>query len=206
MGETRTDWRCGRGAITAAALGSALTLLAACDDTARYRYPVLGAEFPSAASAAASPVSLQPPAGEAKLQTLSARGVQTYQCRSEQDDPRLAVWSLVASETDLFGAAGRLIGRQRTGLEWVSADGSRVTGTETAHAAAPGADAIAWSSFEAQAGDARGAFAAVSRIQRMHTVGGTAPPAGQCNRASLGRIARVGYRAEDVMFGHARQP
>ena len=65
MGETRTGRRRAHGAITAAALGSALTLLAACDDAARYRYPVLGAEFPSAASAASSPASLQPAAAGA---------------------------------------------------------------------------------------------------------------------------------------------
>jgi CHRD domain len=175
MGATRISRRCARGAITAAALGSALTLLAACDDAARYRYPVLGAEFRSAPSAVASLATLQAAAGEAKLQTLSARGVQTYPCRFDQDDPRLTVWSLVASETDLFGAAGRLIGRQRTGLEWVSADGSRVTGTETAHAAAPGADAIAWSSFEARSGDARGASRAAAPFAKgVHTA---TPPA-----------------------------
>jgi hypothetical protein len=73
-------------------------------------------------------------------------------------------------------------------------DGSKVTGEVMARADSPTANAIAWLLLSAKPAGS-GVFGAVRFVQRLHTVGGTAPPDG-CSQASAGKEVRVPYSAE----------
>ena len=150
--------------------------------------------------AAGIPDALKPAASEVQMQTLAARGVQTYQCRRVQDDPQSTEWAFIAPEADLFDAQGRHVGQHHAGPRWESLDGSKVTGTVTARAAAPRDDAIPWLLLAARADGLDGAFARVTSIQRINTSGGAAPSPAGCGMESLGKIARVAYSADYVMF------
>jgi hypothetical protein len=147
------------------------------------------------------PDSLRPPAGEAALGGVAAKGVQIYECRVKKDDPQATEWAFVAPEAELFDAQGHLVGKHYAGPHWESIDGSKVVGSVKARADAPQAGAIPWLLLSTRSVGPAGAFAKVSSIQRISTVGGAAPAAGGCTAASLGRGARVPYTADYMLFG-----
>lgn len=137
------------------------------------------------------------PAGEVPLTTVAAQGVQVYECRA---DPAAApAWVFVAPEADLFDGAGRRIGRHGAGPTWQHADGSGFVGTVRERAPAPQADAIPWLLLSARSQGPDGAFARVSSVQRIHTVGGLAPADG-CSAATLGARVGIAYRADYALY------
>jgi hypothetical protein len=140
------------------------------------------------------------PAAQVHLKTLAARGVQIYECRARNDDPRLTQWVFVAPDADLFDEHGRPAGRHYAGPHWEDADGSKVVGSVKASAAAPRADAIAWLLLATKSVGKDGAFSHVTSVQRINTVGGTAPPAGGCTAELIGKLGRVAYSADYVMY------
>jgi hypothetical protein len=153
-----------------------------------------------AACASAPTVNLPAPLalidGEAWLTTASARGVQVYTCRG---DASAAAWVFVAPEAELFDDARQRVGSHGAGPVWQAADGSRVAGTVKAKADAPVADAVPWLLLDTHTTGPAGRFSAVTRIRRVHTVGGTAPRSG-CGPASLGATARVPYAADYYFY------
>ena len=70
-------------------------------------------------------------------------------------------------------------------------DGSKVTATLKAHAAAPQPDAIPWLLLTATQTTGDGVLGRVRSVQRTDTKGGT-PPAGAC---SSGQTVKVPYSA-----------
>lgn len=147
------------------------------------------------------PDPLKPAANEALLGGVAARGVQIYECRVKKDDPQATEWAFVAPEADLFDAKGKLVGKHYAGPHWESLDGSKVVGSVKARADAPQAGAIPWLLLTTKSVGPAGAFASVTSIQRISTVGGVAPAADGCTQASLGKGARVPYTADYMMFG-----
>jgi hypothetical protein len=99
----------------------------------RYSLPVL------ALTACASP-SLQTavpanlvPAGERQVERLSARGLQTYECRATPGGAAGAAWVYVAAALDLFDGNGKPAGRHTFSPPvWEAPDGSKFTGTQKA--------------------------------------------------------------------------
>jgi len=142
------------------------------------------------------PALLEPGPQARPLTTISATGVQVYECRAQAGT---ASWVFVAPEADLFDARGRAIGSHGAGPFWQAHDGSRIEGSVRARAEAPGPGTIAWLLLTTRSTGASGSFSAVTHVQRLHTEGGAAPAEG-CEPATAGRRLRVPYRAAYRLF------
>ena len=136
------------------------------------------------------------PAGEVPLMTVAAHGVQIYECRAAQG--AAPAWAFVAPEADLFDASGRRIGKHGAGPFWQHEDGSRFTGTVRSRMDSPRPGAIPWLLLTAKNDGPAGAFARVSSVQRVETVGGQ-PPADGCSAGALGKRVHIAYRADYVL-------
>ena len=146
----------------------------------------------------AVPDKLRPAAQESLAMVVPARGVQVYQCSAAKDAGAYE-WAFVAPDAELFDTSGKRIGTYGAGPFWQAADGSRISATVKARAAAPAAGAIPWLLLAARDTGPAGAFSKVSSIQRVNTVGGIAPSQ-PCDRESLGKEARVPYTADYRFF------
>lgn len=142
------------------------------------------------ASSVSVPDSLKPAAGESLALVVPAQGDQIYECRAGK-------WAFVAPEAQLFNRAGRKIGRHYAGPHWESLDGSRIVGAVKARADAPRAGDIPWLLLSAKSVGAEGAFSKVTSIQRVTTMGGSAPIE-PCSQD--GRRVRVPYTADYYFF------
>ena len=141
------------------------------------------------ASTVAVPEALNPGAHESLAMVVPARGVQIYECRDRK-------WVFVAPDAELFDASGRRIGKHYAGPVWEANDGSRVAASVKSRADAPAPGNIPWLLLSAKSVGVEGAFSKVTSIQRVATVGGTAP-AGGCEQ---GEEARVYYSADYYFF------
>lgn len=128
--------------------------------------------------------------------TVAAHGVQIYECRAAQG--AAPAWAFVAPEADLFDAGGRRIGKHGAGPFWQHEDGSRFTGTVRSRMDSPRPGAIPWLLLTAKNDGPAGAFARVSSVQRLDTVGGQ-PPADGCGAGALGKRVNIAYRADYVL-------
>src|SRR5258706_2927784 len=140
------------------------------------------------------PDNLKVPAGQTLALVPRATGVQIYECSAGKTDPAKFEWAFKAPEADLFDLSGRKIGKHYAGPIWDSDDGSKVAGKVKARDDGPDANAIPWLLLSAKSTSGVGVFGRTKSVQRLHTAGGKAP-AGACDRAQLGRQARVAYRA-----------
>lgn len=138
------------------------------------------------------------PAGTTHLFDLAADGVQIYRCQARDGGH---AWVFQGPEAALFDASGRQVGTHGAGPHWLLADGSRVTATVQANAPAPAAGAIPWLLLRATPAEAPGRLRTVAFIRRFDTAGGGAP-AGGCDAASAGQVARMRYSA---MYGFYSQ-
>ncbi len=170
--------------LTALLMGTCLAALAACA-SAPAPHPKV-------------PAALEPGGSVRTLATISATGVQIYECRSASGTTA-AAWAFVAPEAQLFDERGRSMGSHGAGPYWLGLDGSRVVGSVQARADAPASGAIPWLLLTTQSVGAPGVLSAVRFIQRVNTEGGIAPANG-CDAQSIGRQVRVGYRADYRLF------
>ena len=120
-----------------------------------------------------------------------ASGVQIYKWTG-------ATWTFVAPSATLYADAGEsgVVGIHYAGPTWESVSGSKVVGS-VAERCTPDATAIPWLKLQAVSSDGPGIFASVAFIQRVNTVGGTAP---STPGASVGDIANVPYTAEYFFY------
>lgn len=144
------------------------------------------------------PAAIAPRQG-AFVESIAARGTQVYECRADAAAPGGAKWVFVAPDAALFDRTGTPIGKHYAGPHWEAADGSRVVGTVDARADAPQANAIPWLLLSTRAAGGNGRFAQVSSIQRVNTIGGTAPSRA-CDAASLGATEKVPYTADYLFY------
>lgn len=142
------------------------------------------------ASSVPIPDALKPAGGESLALVVPAKGDQIYECRGGK-------WAFVAPEAELFDRAGKKIGRHYAGPHWESLDGSRIVGAVKARADAPRAGDIPWLLLSAKSVGAEGAFSKVTSIQRVTTMGGSAPIE-PCSQD--GRRVRVPYTADYYFF------
>lgn len=138
--------------------------------------------------------------------TVTATGVQIYECRATSDAPRADAptghaWAFIAPEAELFDSKGEGVGRHGAGPYWQAGDGSRVVGKVKARADAPAANTIPWLLLTTEATGPQGAFSKVTSIQRIDTVGG-AMPATACTRQAIGTLARIHYTAVYRLFSN----
>jgi hypothetical protein len=144
------------------------------------------------------PTALEPGRSVRALATVSAKGVQVYECRNPSGSTTPA-WVFVAPEAQLFDERGRSVGSHGAGPYWMALDGSQVVGSVRARADAPANGAIPWLLLTTQSVGTPGFLSSVSFIQRVNTIGGIAPAKG-CDAASVGQLTRVGYRADYRLF------
>jgi hypothetical protein len=150
---------------------------------------MLGVVLPAAAQIPPSLTAL----GDAIVATLSATGVQVYECRVGEVG---LAWALKEPRAELF-RDGRRIGRHFAGPSWEHQDGGWIVGKAVARADAPGPGDIPWLRLEVSERHGAGAFARVRFIQRINTRGGGA--AGACPEAGL--LLEVPYTADYVLIG-----
>jgi Protein of unknown function (DUF3455) len=148
----------------------------------------------SAYSGPAVPEGLKAPADQTVSLVAHATGVQIYECGVSKTDPAKFEWTFKAPEADLFDSAGKKIGKHYAGPSWESSDASKVVGEVTAKNDAPDASAIPWLLLKAKSTSGSGVFGKTQSIQRVNTVGGTAPAQG-CGDDQLGKEARIPYKA-----------
>src|SRR5512139_1843379 len=133
------------------------------------------------------------PAGERQVERLSARGLQTYECRATPGDASKAAWVYVASTLELFDASDKPAGRHTFPPPvWEAPDGSKFAGTQKAGAAP-------WLLVSTRSIGAEGRFAKITSLQRVNTKGGVAP-AGGCDMKAIGRREQVPLRADLILF------
>lgn len=129
---------------------------------------------------------VQAPAGTMVSAHFYALGVQIYRWNGTG-------WSFVAPDATLFSDAGYNgeVGIHYAGPTWEAVDGSKVTAA-VINKCSPYPGAIPWLLLGANS-QGNGRFAGVTHIQRVNTIGGTAPAEAG---AYVGAEARVPYTAE----------
>lgn len=122
---------------------------------------------------------------------LYALGVQIYRWSGTN-------WAFVGPEAGLYSDScyERQVGIHYGGPTWEANDGSKVVGARQADCT-PFRGAIPWLKLGATSNSSRGEFARVTFIQRLNTIGGTAPAeAGNF----VGDEVRVPYTAEYYFY------
>jgi hypothetical protein len=134
---------------------------------------------------------LQPPAGSRLAHRLYAEGAQIYRWTG-------SAWAFVEPSAVLYAAPGGHgpVGTHYAGPTWESVSGSTVVGTADERCT-PTADAIPWLRLRAVSSDGPGVFDRTTYIQRVNTVGGTAPAA---PGSFVGEIVHVAYTAEYLFY------
>jgi hypothetical protein len=139
--------------------------------------------------AAAVDPKLQVPAGNVLTASLSASGVQVYQCAGGS-------WTFLEPDATL-GSRGRTTALHTRGPVWIST----VDGSAVGAAAVPGASvarpgAVPELLLKATANRGDGVFGKVTFVQRLRTNGGVAP-AGTC---ATGAQVGVPYTANYLFY------
>jgi hypothetical protein len=162
------------------------------------------AQVPNFAARVQVPDKIRGAANESLAMIVAAKGVQIYECRAGKETGT-ADWVFVAPEADLFDTSGRKVGKHYAGPRWESFDGSTIAGTLKERVDAPQADAVPWLLLTAKSVGPEGSFSKVTSVQRVATVGGTAPKTG-CSSASLGQVARMPYTADYYFLAAGNRP
>jgi len=139
------------------------------------------------------PASVRAPVGQEPFLEALASGVQIYECAAKGSQSAFD-WAFRAPEAALADRSGRAIGKHYAGPTWESVDGSAVVGDAKARDPGPDPSAIPWLLLTAKSSTGTGVFTQTKSIQRVKTVGGTAP-AQACGATNVGEIARVPYTA-----------
>lgn len=129
------------------------------------------------------PDAIKVPAGNKKIATMPAQGVQTYQCTG-------GTWVFLQPDAVLRNR-GRAEVLHSRGPVWTSVrDGSSVTAAAAANSPVP--NVIPQLLLKSTGNRGPGIFAGVTFIQRLNTTGGLAP-AGTCTE---GATTSVPYTAD----------
>ena len=120
-----------------------------------------------------------------------AKGVQIYRWNGTS-------WAFVAPEATLYADAAfhGEIGTHYAGPTWESVSGSKVVAA-VIDRCMPNPNAIPWLKLGAASATGPGIFRRVTVVQRLNTVGGTAPAAAG---TVIGEVARVPYTAEYFFY------
>lgn len=163
---------------------------------------VLGLAALTQAQSEDIPARLQPSAGEKLILRAHASGWQVYTCRTDSDGkPK---WALKGPDAALHDDHGKVIGHHSAGPTWKSIDGSEVTGKAVANADSPDPSSIPWLLLTATGHSGKGKLATVSSIQRLHTQGGQAPAATECDPSKADAETRSSYTADYYFYAPAK--
>jgi hypothetical protein len=138
------------------------------------------------------------PAGRQLELKLEATGVQIYDCLASPAGPY--AWTFKAPEATLVNTAGEMVARHYAGPRWESVkDASTVEGTRLASEASLSPGAITQLLLSTVVVKPGAMFGSVTFIQRVNTVGGSAPATG-CDATAQGTQLRVPYTASYLFF------
>jgi hypothetical protein len=143
---------------------------------------------------------LHVPAGEPLIKQLHATGVQIYECAPAKNDPAQFEWAFRGPEAKLVTKGGGSAGKHYAGPTWESNDGSAVVGEVIASSPSPQPNSIPWLLLRAKRTAGNGLFTPVHFIQRLNTVGGSAP-ATACRKEQAGQQLRASYSADYLFYG-----
>jgi hypothetical protein len=128
-----------------------------------------------------------------------AEGVQIYACYSVADGYE---WKLLAPRATLTGENGKPLGSHYGGPTWEASDGSAVVGKrESGVPVDP--TAVDWLRLRADkttAGADGDRLTDTTYIQRINTVGGRPPAAGDCDEDTVAEQREIPYSADYVFF------
>ena len=176
-----------------------------------FRRPRLGV---TAAALALLPLALGVPAAAAPIDDLQPPDLGDCQTLQVMPGNRLTFhalgvgvqiyrwngtgWTFVAPQAVLFADAGEgdIVGIHFGGPTWEGVDGSEVVGSAI-QSCTPDPSAIPWLLLGADSTPGPGVFDGVTFIQRLNTVGGTAPAV---SGAFVGQVARVPYTADYFFY------
>jgi hypothetical protein len=145
------------------------------------------------------PSAIAAPSGATLAVTLKASGLQNYECRAKAGAPGGYDWVFVAPEAVLKDQSDAIVGRHFGGPTWEYGDGSKVSGKTLATAAAPQAGNIPWELLKGTAAGTPGVLSGVTFVQRIHTIGGTAP-SDNCSAATAATRKGVRYSADYLFY------
>jgi hypothetical protein len=156
------------------------------------KVPEFFPQSPDAGPEATAPVTLKVPPGNKLTMVLVGSGYQDYQCVDKEGVP---TWSLTGPEATLYDSDTKQAGTHSPGPTWKYKDGSVVHGKVVAQApsVAPSSIPQLLLAATSEAADG-GAFAGLSYIQRLRTVGGLPPDYG-CDAVHLGAKLGKQYSA-----------
>ena len=159
---------------------------------------IVGSAFADPIAPPEGAEDIAPPAGHRPYLVLHAVGTQTYTCTEA------GTWSTASVPVaDLFAENGKKIGVHSAGPRWELKDGSFVHAARVS-GVTKDATAIAWLLLQATnkgAGADGDRLAKTTYIQRVNTVGGTAP-AGPC---TPGATVSVPYSADYYFYQSATE-
>lgn len=131
-----------------------------------------------------------------RISHVYALGVQIYRWNGSS-------WAFLGPEATLFADASykKEVGIHYSGPTWEDSQGRRVLATPEA-ACVPFRGAIPWLLLQVTSAPHHGRFAHATHIQRVNTIGGTAPAE---PGAFVGDVARVPYVAEYYFYRATRR-
>ena len=146
------------------------------------------------------PDAVKVPSGHSVvMETTITAGEITYQCRAKQAMADQFEWVFVGPAASLKDRKGAMVGKYYgPPATWESRDGSKITGTQVA-VAPNGEGNIPNQLVKANPAMGAGAMQGVSYIQRVATVGGTAPKAA-CVKANENEKQVVQYLADYIFY------
>lgn len=151
------------------------------------------------------------PDGASQFLSAHAKGVQIYKCtKITTKTPNTFEWVFQEPRADLVGDNGQLI-KHAIGPTWTAvADSSSVIKNGVVNNAPspdPGNN-IPWllvpvganTSDPATSNDPGDLLTGTRFVQRIHTQGGTTPPAAECRAQTVDQVRDVPYQADYVFF------
>lgn len=157
--------------------------------------------FPAVA-ALAPPADVAPPLrvlpDEAPAFSLTADGVQVYQCQAVPADSNTYAWFLVAPDATLSDGTGT-VARLASPDHWNSLQDLSGVSAVPLRMQSAGAANLPWELLHAVPDGGPGMFAGVTSIQRVNTSGGVAPSGG-CDETHVGDEARVAFTADYYFY------
>lgn len=149
------------------------------------------------------PSAVAVPDGNVVMMKTLAMGQITYECMEKKDAPGSYAWTFKIPHAYLFDTSNTQVGRyygSPKGATWESNDGSKVVGKQlavTPNTATAGS--IPLQLVQQNGYEGNGAMNKVTYIQRLATVGGTAP-AKACAAENAGKKELVSYQADYILW------
>jgi hypothetical protein len=128
--------------------------------------------FTQSAVAAKPPLSITPTDAQPVI-SMTATGVQIYTC--EFDGSHHLAWLFKQPQATLYDSLGRPLVHHDAGPSWQAQDGSRIVGHLIAQTPSESPQSIPQLLLDTKSVDKAGELAKIRYVQRLDTVGGTAP-------------------------------